>query len=69
MQVDWNGAGTFLGVCGAFIGSMATLYMQVQNWRDNRHKAANDARRERTLDKVAVSVGVEPEKKPNGKTV
>lgn len=61
MQIDWNGAGLFLGALGAFAGSMATLYMQIANWRDSRRKAANDARRERTLNKVAEAVNVTPE--------
>ena len=61
MQIDWNGAAVFLGAFGAFCGSMLTVFMQYMNWRDQRRMRDSDARRERTLNKVAVAVNVEPE--------
>lgn len=60
-NVDWNGAAVFLGAFGAFCGSMLTVFMQYMNWRDTRREKQNAARRERTLNKVAQTVGVTPE--------
>ncbi len=62
--MDWNGAAVFLGAFGAFLGSLVTVYMQYVTWRDNRKGKAAAERRERTLIKVAETVGVTPENKP-----
>lgn len=66
-DIDWNGAAVFLGAFGAFCASIATVYMQVITWRDNRRGKRSAERRERTLNAVAKSVGVAPEDN-DGKT-
>ena len=63
---DWNGAAVFLGAFGAFLGTIATLAMQIITWRDNRRGREAAERRERTLNAVAQASGVQPEE-PNGK--
>lgn len=61
MHVDWNGLALFLPALGVFLTAIATLVMQIITWRDNRRGKIAAERRERTLNKMALKAGVEPE--------
>lgn len=55
-NIDWGGLATMLGAVGAFIGTLATVAMQIISWQDARRARLEQAAHKEKLDAIAADV-------------